>query len=70
MIKYLFISEPTDGDSANTEPAVKPNLFKNYFQSFFAKDQSPTWGNADNVRPAGTNLSSIEFHYLKVQKIL
>ena len=40
------------------------------FNLFFAKDQSPTRCNADNVRPAEINLSSIEFHYLEVQKIL
>ena len=60
----------TDGDSEYTEPAAKENLFNNYFQSVFAKDQSPTRCSADNVRPAEINLSSIEFHYLEVQKIL
>ena len=40
------------------------------FNLFFAKDQSPTRCNPDNVRPAEINLSSIEFHYLEVQKIL
>ena len=58
----------TDGDSEYTEPAAKANLFNNYFQSVFAKDQSPTRCNADNVRPAEINLSTIEFHYLEVQK--
>ena len=51
----------TDGDSEYTEPAAKANLFNNYFQSRC---------NADYVRPAEINLSSIEFHYLEVQKIL
>ena len=60
----------TDGNSEYTEPAAKANLFNNYFQSVFAKDQSPTRCNADNVRLAEINLSSIEFHYLEVQKIL
>ena len=60
----------TDGDSEYTGPAAKANLFNNYFQSVFAKYQSPTCCNADNVRPAEINLSSIEFHYLEVQKLL
>ena len=60
----------TDSDSEYTEPAAKTNLFNNYFQSVFAKDQSPTRCNADNVRPAEINLSSIKFYYLKVQKNL
>ena len=45
----------TDGDSEYTEPAAKANLFNNYFQSVFAKDQSPTRCNADHVRPAEIN---------------
>ena len=53
-----------------TEPAAKANLFNNYVPSVFAKDQSPARCNANNVRPAEINLSSIEFHYWEVQKIL
>ena len=41
----------TDDDPEHIEPAAKTNLFTNYFQSVFAKDQSPTHCNADNVRP-------------------